>query len=46
MIDVWGAFVGYLKRNCAALGKKMQVMRGQKVIVAGPPEQVMQQQLG
>lgn len=45
VIDVWGAF-GQGRTQLRGTGKKMQVMRGQKVIVAGPPELVMQQQLG
>ena len=44
VIDVWGAF-GKDERNCAALEKNAGY-EGQKVIVAGPPELVMQQQLG
>ncbi|MED6341143.1 MAG: outer membrane lipoprotein LolB [Pseudomonadota bacterium] len=45
VIDVWGAF-GQGRTQLRGTGKKMQVLRGQKVIVAGPPELVMQQQLG
>ena len=45
VIDVWGAF-GQGRTQLRGTGKKMQVTRGQKVIVAGPPELVMQQQLG
>ena len=40
---MWGVLV---KDNATARHwGKMQVMKGQKVLVAGPPEQVMQQQL-
>lgn len=45
VIDVWGA-LGQGRTQLRGNAQTMQIVRGQDVIVAGRPEQVMQQQLG